>query len=1074
MLETNNNDYPEEYNTSNFGELKKHEFINKEENNYIYFSNSHKIIENSNFNERNNPELLYHYNKQSSRVGLSTLSSIMNNEDRSDINKSVLSEFINNECDNSQTNIKNNLIEHKQKMNSRMGLKINNNKSDADNLLGGIKIIYKVIKRKLIFIHLLFLSKLKIYISFSYHNLNSTSAKARNGIGNTSNGNQLQLLEYKSIQKNEKTNNVVNDTTLHLSNKLIEHMTSNNIENINKKMNKRSDKIRLFIINSVSVIAIFVFLNSKSVHEKNDSYNLYYNKKYFHTEVGQLKLKYASFFDFISHYRISINILKLKYYSIAKLSQTTYTKSMLFFQLNKKTFYIINKLVKLFAIAKRNCILTVFNRIIRYPLRLEKYLLLHDGVSSNLVSKLNLNRFFELTYKESCYLKFLFNMIIILEYIWEKCNKSRIREAFNIIKYRYHSELNYLFFEGKRKYLLTQSDNNNPLINNNFIAKNKINYDILSCYDNDDQSNHNATNLLVKENDNASYRIFKSYSKQNGNNNLVKKYTYHPSLRSLNAMNIIKEDSYNKIQAIDSNPSTRIVSSKSLRFFLNNFNLNEDDEQYKKIDNSDEEINNILNNKIILNNIINNNQLMSEEIKDNNNKDKIEINSMSISLNKVSNDDSRINISSNSINNAINQYTKDDSKLIKEMNKLKIEDTGDDDENDIDHNESNIGVDDEYKARNNLNDAYDENNENDKDVYVEKDNINNNDNKIDISINSIEEEDSDNENNSEYSKSNDNKKQIKEEVDKAFKSINNKDYYNKDSLYIFTTIIESLLIKKNLIKNNVINLINIHSKRTKLIEKHPRIDHLIIENSAIVNWEIEKRLVPKSKENKMLQFYYKLYKPYFKLQVNFYRKFLINCFETWRGIVIDEKFQVLKELQKIEEEIDLYSEKIVNYENTTEDIEDKIKTITLKAYQCTKCRGFVNPDYTDFNATSSILKEETYHQINIIPQFKVHGFIQDKKEIEKENKQKDNNNNKDLRKDFIISKQNSNYNGKSMKSNNNNNKLSQGTKKMSSNFQDDDCDVGDNEIVDLNEITKNLDLAKLSKCFIFKLCVTNI
>jgi len=200
------------------------------------------------------------------------------------------------------------------------------------------------------------------------------------------------------------------------------------------------------------------------------------------------------------------------------------------------------------------------------------------------------------------------------------------------------------------------------------------------------------------------------------------------------------------------------------------------------------------------------------------------------------------------------------------------------------------------------------------------------------------------------------------------------------TLKFFCSNLNSIIIHTNIIKTKAFTIFKIYSRKKFLFRKN-KIDNLIVKNSAEVNWEIDKRLIQKRKQIKLLKFYYKLYEPFFKQQVNYSRKIMIEFFENWRSVVMDEKIQVLKELQKTEEEIDIYSEKIVNYENNTENLEEVIKTSQIKSDNCEKCKKIVqinNPPITsntptnDFNLTSSILKEETMHEINVIPQFKVH------------------------------------------------------------------------------------------------------
>eukprot|EP00340_Litonotus_pictus_P010746 CAMPEP_0170539542 /NCGR_PEP_ID=MMETSP0209-20121228/104005_1 /TAXON_ID=665100 ORGANISM="Litonotus pictus, Strain P1" /NCGR_SAMPLE_ID=MMETSP0209 /ASSEMBLY_ACC=CAM_ASM_000301 /LENGTH=359 /DNA_ID=CAMNT_0010841517 /DNA_START=352 /DNA_END=1428 /DNA_ORIENTATION=- len=230
------------------------------------------------------------------------------------------------------------------------------------------------------------------------------------------------------------------------------------------------------------------------------------------------------------------------------------------------------------------------------------------------------------------------------------------------------------------------------------------------------------------------------------------------------------------------------------------------------------------------------------------------------------------------------------------------------------------------------------------------------------------------------------------------------------------------------------------------LQKKTKIDNLIVKNSANINWVIESRLIPKNKQLKLLKFYYKLYEPLFKYQVTFYQKFKIRCFEAWREVVIEEKIEVLKELENIQEEIDIYSEKIVNYENNTDTIEDRIKTATVKGVQCDTCKGFLNPGYYDFNATSSIIKDETMTQINIIPKFEIQGFIKDKEGQQDENK------------DIVHELRSKGTNNFLLKT-----KFSERLKKMSTNKDEaEDYDCGDDEIIDYSEITKNIDLGKLN------------
>jgi hypothetical protein len=266
----------------------------------------------------------------------------------------------------------------------------------------------------------------------------------------------------------------------------------------------------------------------------------------------------------------------------------------------------------------------------------------------------------------------------------------------------------------------------------------------------------------------------------------------------------------------------------------------------------------------------------------------------------------------------------------------------------------------------------------------------------------------------------------------------------------FCTKLNSVIVYENVIRTKAFTNLRLFARKMHL-HKKIKIDHSILSNTAIVCWEMEKRILPKRKNQKLLILYYKLYMPLFKHQINYNRKLLVEYFESWRQLIFIEKVELLHEIKRLEEDIDIYSEKIVNYENNTEVVDEKVKLAIVKGAQCTACKGFINPGIYDFNATSSMIKDETMHQINIVPQFNINEFMKDKDSLK-------NNiyilNTPNLKEQFIISRQTSNNKQIS--------RFSSGIKKMSSNKEYYDDDIGEEEIIDYNEIARNMDLGKMS------------
>ena len=179
------------------------------------------------------------------------------------------------------------------------------------------------------------------------------------------------------------------------------------------------------------------------------------------------------------------------------------------------------------------------------------------------------------------------------------------------------------------------------------------------------------------------------------------------------------------------------------------------------------------------------------------------------------------------------------------------------------------------------------------------------------------------------------------------------------------TTVSKILIHENITQTKAFKAIK-NKARLEKLSKKTKLDHLIIYSGAEVNAAIESRLIPKRRQLKFLRLYYKLYTPYFRHRLLLYKVGLARCFESWRQTIIDEKVMVLNEIASHEEGIEEVSEKIVDYENKTEAINEKLGVAMANAINCTACRSYTA---MDFNGT--MMKDDTVI-IGKVPQFNCH------------------------------------------------------------------------------------------------------
>ena len=248
----------------------------------------------------------------------------------------------------------------------------------------------------------------------------------------------------------------------------------------------------------------------------------------------------------------------------------------------------------------------------------------------------------------------------------------------------------------------------------------------------------------------------------------------------------------------------------------------------------------------------------------------------------------------------------------------------------------------------------------------------------------------------------------------------------------FGNIIFSILIHENVICNNVFTILKKHNRKL-ILAKKIKIDNLVVSNNALVNREIEQRIPIKQSSFKMLNFYNKLFLPIYKDNILYIKKYLAIAFESWRDIVLEEKQKVIEEVDNIFQDNKIVNDKINLYKDKLHLLQIETKKLRENMNNCENCLKPNNNN--DFNYTYSAIKDETLNKINLIPEFQCNFLVNDKPQL------------------TVLSHLN---NERSISSN------EEDEEENDAEDEDENENENDDEVVDYNNIIKNVEFSKLN------------
>ncbi len=201
-----------------------------------------------------------------------------------------------------------------------------------------------------------------------------------------------------------------------------------------------------------------------------------------------------------------------------------------------------------------------------------------------------------------------------------------------------------------------------------------------------------------------------------------------------------------------------------------------------------------------------------------------------------------------------------------------------------------------------------------------------------------------------------------------------------NNMISFSNIIYSILIYNNIVKSNIFFKMKQLNRRQRLSKK-TKIDNLIIANTAITNFNIEQRIITKQITLKMLSFYRKLFLLKYKDDTLYIRRYFINSFDYWKGIINEEKHKVIEEIDNNKAKSLYLKDKLSNYNSKCNNFEDYNKSLSKTIRECKTCSS-INNNKDIFNLTgndltitfTTAIKDETLNQINLIPEFHCHNL----------------------------------------------------------------------------------------------------
>lgn len=322
--------------------------------------------------------------------------------------------------------------------------------------------------------------------------------------------------------------------------------------------------------------------------------------------------------------------------------------------------------------------------------------------------------------------------------------------------------------------------------------------------------------------------------------------------------------------------------------------------------------------------------------------------------------------------------------------------------------------------------------------------------------------------------------------DKINYIINNYNIFNLKSFYYLKLI---YICKKYNLNEKLIDTVsdNIklsssdNNKNKHLTNNHikikPKVNNIdidLINSSSFINLKIMQNIQYKQKTKYLLNFLFKLYKPYIKKILLNDKTSLYLIFDYWRNIIVEEKMKVNNAIENLNICAEDLIDKINNYDLYNIELQDKIKKINLLSIDCSKCNKLNNSNAVakNFSDTYTAIKEETLNNINSIPNLNIHyGFINNNNfDCLHDNdvflpQSISNKTNKDIKTNYIKSPNKNNgiihsKNIKQIKNNNSNNYYDN-----LSECCEDNEDIEEGYIVDINTIARNIDVKKISKLF---------